>query len=72
MEVYTSSVTVIQVTRTTLLRSSIIRRTIRHDITRYFVMCNNTLVLNFDDMPKENDKEQKDTPKTKKGYETRR
>lgn len=29
-------------------------------------MCNNTLVLNFDDMPKEDNKEQKDTNKTKK------
>lgn len=35
-------------------------------------MCNNALVLNFDDMPKENDKEQKNISKTKKGYETRR
>lgn len=29
-------------------------------------MCNNALVLKFDDMPKEDNKEQKDTNKTKK------
>lgn len=63
---YTSLVTVILVTRTTLWRSSITRRTIINDTTRYLVMCNNTLVLNFDDMPKENDKEQQETKKTKK------
>ena len=35
-------------------------------------MCNNTLVLQFDQEVEKDNKEQKDTPKTKKGYETKR
>lgn len=35
-------------------------------------MCNNTLVLQFDQEVEKDDKEQKNISKTKKGYETRR